>query len=191
MFRSARGSRTPVPKLAVRVKSLCTLPPLARLLNTLFDTVMIAHRKSLLKRSPSLGTVIRRFNPFKSQSHAHPTTPQLYRCSSVCVVQVPYHRVGARYHSFNRTALQGFSSAWPLSVYSPLIRNATYSFSGLFRIGSTPIALHSLPPPLWPVRVGRSYSVVRPFKRACRSFGSPLFPCSPFGLRTSSVHDTP
>lgn len=164
MFRSARGSRTPVPKLAVRVKSLCTLPPLARLLNTLFDTVMIAHRKSLLKRSPSLGTVIRRFNPFKSQSfpltHAHPTTPQLYRCSSVCVVQVPYHRVGARYHSFNRTALQGFSSAWPLSVYSPLIRNATYSFSGLFRIGSTPYcatfsAATPVAGPRWPLLLSR------------------------------------
>lgn len=110
--------------------------------------------------------------------------------SSVCVVQLPYPRVGARCHSFNRTALQGFSSGWPLSVYSPLFTQTTYSFSGIFPMGSSPIRLHSTPPTLGLVHVSRSYSLKSfgydpVFKRAVRLFGVPLLPCSLARFRTS------
>lgn len=79
--------------------------------------------------------------------------------------------------------LAGLSSARPLSIYSPLFGQATYSFSGIFPMGSSPIGLHSTPPTPGLVHVSRSYSLKSfgydpVFKRAVRLFGVPLLPCS-------------
>lgn len=106
-----------------------------------------------------------------SSAHAYP----LRNRSSVCVVQLPYHRGLLRSRS-GSIPLQGFSSGWPLSDYSPLFAIATYSFSALFPIGSSPIRLHFPTCPLTMVWVSRSYLSgsfgYNPAVQTCR------FPCS-------------
>lgn len=107
--------------------------------------------------------------------HAHPSAPLLRpysgrtrspqslatrsypfaRSSSVYVVQVPYLRGLLRASRSGSIPLQGFSSAWPLSFFIVpsfvcicvlhTLAQATYSFSALFPIGSSPIGLHSPP----------------------------------------------
>lgn len=148
-----------------------------------------AHPSSPRSRLNSVAT-IRSHRLSNSSAHAYP----LRNRSSVCVVQLPYLR-GLLRSSIIRTRsgsipLLGFSSGWPLSVYSPLFVQTTYSFSGIFPMGSPPIGLHSTPPTPGLVRVSRSYSLKSfgydpVFKRAVRLFGVPLLPCSLARFRTS------
>lgn len=118
---------------------------------------MIAHRKSLLKRSPfwyccsSFQLLLSRNHSVCLYMHAHTghTSTFPVRRSFVHVVQHPYHQVRARYYSFNRTALQGFSSGWPLSVYSPLFAKQAFIVGpyshGLFPHWATLYAPHGIP----------------------------------------------
>lgn len=121
---------------------------------------MIAHRKSLLKRSPFLVLLFVVSTPIKSQSfrlfiHARPHRPHLdFSRSSFFRAcrpgsgssRSPPHPIRDRSGSI---PLAGFSSAWPLSVYSPLFTKQTFIVGpyshGLFPHWATLYASHGIP----------------------------------------------
>lgn len=142
-----------------------------------YSTTHTPTRPHLDSRLNSVVT-IRSHRLSNSSAHAYP----LRNRSSVCVVQLPYHRGLLRLRS-GSIPLQGFSSGWPLSIF-PVPYHVNYLFIfGHFSHRLFPYWATHMPPTLGLVCVGRSYSL-KPlgcnpaFKRAVRLFDIPLLPCS-------------